>query len=101
MKKILDNETYVVWDDDTLDHLTTSKTMLHPNKETTGHSHLTQDEVYIFMKGYGEMIVGTEKREVRAGDVVNIPAGNFHQVINNYPGKIHLEFYSIFNGRRV
>ena len=55
------NETYDVIDNTDLDNLVVSKTILHPGKETSGHNHSGQEEVYIFTKGYGEMVVGDNK----------------------------------------
>ena len=36
---VKNNDTYVVIDNTHLNGLVTSKTVLHPNKETTGHVH--------------------------------------------------------------
>ena len=45
------NETYDVIDNTNLDNLVVSKTILHPGKETGGHNHSGQEEVYIFTNG--------------------------------------------------
>lgn len=38
------------------------------------HKHETQDEVYIFLKGSGMMQIEDEQVEVRAGDMIRVPA---------------------------
>ena len=71
-KVIHSNETYDVIDNTNLDKLIVSKTVLHPGKETGGHNHTGQEEVYIFMKGEGKMVVGTKTYNVKAGDTILI-----------------------------
>jgi mannose-6-phosphate isomerase-like protein (cupin superfamily) len=41
-----------------------------------------QEEVYFVIEGVGEMCLGDEVREVRAGQLVYIPSGVFHQLSN-------------------
>ena len=71
------NETYDVIDNTSLNNLILSKTILHIGKETGGHNHSGQEEVYIFMKGEGTMIVGEETYHVKPGSIVLIPDGHF------------------------
>ena len=40
------------------------------------------EEVYFILEGEGEMCLGSERREVRGGQCVMIPPGEFHQVTN-------------------
>ena len=47
-KVIHSNETYDVIDNTDLNNLIVSKTILHEGKETSGHNHKGQEEVYIF-----------------------------------------------------
>ena len=109
-KVVKSNETYDVIDNTTWNNLVISKTILHPGKETGGHNHNGQEEVYIFTKGKGTMIVGSKTYNVKEGDVVLIPDGDFHKVFNI--GKYELggesiatnlndlEFICVFNGGR-
>ena len=101
-KIIHSNETYDVIDNTELDKLIVSKTVLHPGKETGGHNHSGQEEVYIFMKGEGTMIVGAESYFVKQGSIVLIPDGAFHKVWNTSPYKANddLEFICVFDGGR-
>lgn len=41
-----------------------------------------QEEVYLVLEGTGEMCLGEERRELRGGQAVYIPNGEFHQLTN-------------------
>ncbi len=41
-----------------------------------------QEEVYFIIEGIGEMCLGGEVRELRSGQIVQIPPGVFHQLSN-------------------
>ena len=56
-KVIKDNEAYLLEDNTELKHLTVSKTTLHPDQNTRGHSHPGLEEVYHFISGTGTMSV--------------------------------------------
>ena len=107
-KVIHSNETYDVIDNTTLKNLIESKTVLHAGKETGGHNHSGQEEVYIFTKGRGKMQVGDNTFNVTGEDVnikasvVLIPDGAFHKVWNTSPYKLNddLEFICVFDGGR-
>ena len=107
-KVIHSNETYDVIDNTTLKNLIVSKTVLHAGKETSGHNHSGQEEVFIFTKGRGKMQVGTDIFKVTGEDVnikasvVLIPDGAFHKVWNTSPYKANddLEFICVFDGGR-
>jgi oxalate decarboxylase/phosphoglucose isomerase-like protein (cupin superfamily) len=98
---IKDDETYLLRDNKELKNLVLSSTVLRKGKQTRGHRHAGQEEVYFFVMGAGMMIVGEETDEpfaVRAGDIVLIPDNAFHRVINN--GEMHLIFNCVFDGKR-
>ncbi len=107
-KVIHSNETYDVIDNTTLKNLIVSKTVLHAGKETGGHNHSGQEEVYIFTKGRGEMQVGDNKFKVTGEDinikasVVLIPDGAFHKVWNEEEIVTNedLIFVCVFDGGR-
>lgn len=92
------NGVYTLRDNKTLKKLVLSQTILHVNQNTNGHYHAGQEEVYFFMYGKGEMIVGEEKFEVQHGDIVLIPDGLFHKVFNT--GESDLVFNCVFDGKR-
>ena len=97
-KIVKQNETYTLIDNTELKNLVVSKTILHPGKETGGHNHTGQEEVYIFMKGEGKMVVGTNTYNVKAGDTILIPDGDFHKVWTE--GEDDLIFTCVFDGGR-
>jgi oxalate decarboxylase/phosphoglucose isomerase-like protein (cupin superfamily) len=98
---IKDDDTYVIKDNKTLNDLVLSSTKLLKGRETRGHRHPGQEEVYFFVQGWGKMIVGEEDSEpfdVSPGDIILIPDGAFHKVIND--GEMHMIFNCVFNGTR-
>ena len=106
-KVVKSNETYDVIDNTDLDNLIVSKTILHVGKNTSGHNHTGQEEVYIFMGdkySEGKMVVGTNTYNVKAGDTILIPDGDFHKVWNttgyDIAGYGDLEFICVFDGGR-
>ena len=46
------------------------------------HHHLETEEIYYILEGTGHMTVGSETREVGAGDAVFIPRGDTHTLEN-------------------
>jgi len=98
---VKDNETYILKDNKTLNNLVLSSTMLRRGMSTRGHRHPGQEEIYFFVLGRGQMIVGDEADEsfnVSAGDIILIPDDAFHRVIND--GDTNLLFNCVFNGTR-
>jgi len=93
-KIIRDTEVYVVEDNRFLSNLCVSKTILHPGKETSGHSHPGLEEVYFFKSGTGIIQLDDEKIEVKSEDIILIPDGAFHKVFNT--GNQDLVFVCVF-----
>ena len=97
---IKQNKTYTVIDNtELLNDLVVSKTILHPTKETTGHLHKGQEEVYHFINGEGQIRINETVWFVGPGDTVLIPDGAFHQVKNDSETE-DLTFICVFNGKR-
>ena len=95
---VKEDKRYVVTDNNTLNKLITSVTVLNPNFSTTGHSHPGQEEVYIFKSGNGEMDINKKTFVVKEGDIIFIQDGDFHRVHNTSEKK--LEFVCVFDGIR-
>lgn len=98
---IKDDDTYLVKDNRALNNLVVSSTRLYRGKQTRGHRHPGQEEVYVFVQGFGKMIVGNEDNKpfnVGPGSVVLIPDGAFHRVIND--GDSNMLFNCVFGGMR-
>jgi mannose-6-phosphate isomerase-like protein (cupin superfamily) len=88
------SDVYTVSDVTILEKLTVSLTVLHPGKETGGHSHDGAEEVYNFAEGSGEMKLGEKRFPVKKGDIVLIHKGLFHKVFNT--GKTDIKFVCVF-----
>ena len=95
---VKDTEVYVLKDNKLLNDLVLSSTFLRANQHTTGHVHKGQEEVYMFVKGRGEMDIDGKRFNVREGDCVLIEDGEFHKVYNT--GHLGLYFVCVFNGKR-
>jgi|TARA_R100001163_G_C5058568_1_gene195200 mannose-6-phosphate isomerase-like protein (cupin superfamily) len=95
---VKDNETYILKDNKKLKNLVLSSTLLKPKKETRGHSHIGQEEIYFFIYGQGKMKLDGATLSVKAGDVVQIPDGAFHKVINESDESLY--FVCVFDGKR-
>ena len=98
-KIVKDNDTYRLIDNTSLNNLVVSKTILHPRKNTTGHNHPGQEEVYHFISGEGYIVVGDKEISVQAGDIVLIPDAYFHKVWNTSEIE-DLIFVCVFDGKR-
>jgi mannose-6-phosphate isomerase-like protein (cupin superfamily) len=62
--------------------LSIAEAVVKPGSATKEHFHRTSEEVYYILSGEGEMYINEEKAYVQAGDVVLIPAGARHYVVN-------------------
>jgi len=99
-KNIKDDGTYLVKDNRDLSSMVVSTTLLYPGKNTRGHSHEDQEEVYIFTEGHGQMALEAQLFEVNAGDVIVVQKGVFHKVWND--SKYHdLKMICVFEGERA
>lgn len=92
------DDRYIVKDNTELKNLIVSSTTLHPGKNTSGHSHAGQEEVYHFIFGKGEMELDQDRFPVTAGDIILIKDGVFHKVYNT--GNTDLHFVCVFDGAR-
>jgi quercetin dioxygenase-like cupin family protein len=61
-----------------------------PGQEQAGHRHAVGDKLYYVVSGTGRIHVGTDERDVRAGDLVCAPAGDDHAVRNPGPDRLVL-----------
>ncbi len=56
--------------------------MLDPNGGQVPWHNQEQEEIYFIIEGSGEMCLGQERQEIKAGQAVYIPPGIFHQLTN-------------------
>ena len=90
---------YVVRDNETLNSMTLSSTLLNPRSSTTGHAHAGTEEFYFFIFGTGIIEVDNEKIPVKEGDVIPIQDGVFHRVTNESTVD-SLLFICVLGGKR-
>ena len=95
---VKDNDIYQLRDNTTLNNLVLSSTLLHSGKQTSGHKHEGQEEVYFFVSGSGEMLIDQERFKVKPGDIVLVEDGEFHRVYNT--SQEDLYFVCVFDGKR-
>lgn len=97
-KIVKNDDTYTVIDNNVLTRTVVSSTLLRPGKSTRGHEHKGQEEVYIFIRGKGVMVLGESNFKVEGGDVIIVRDGEFHRVIN--PSDEDIYFVCVFEGKR-
>lgn len=61
--------------------LTAGHTTIYPTGSTTGHAHDDMEEIYYFVSGEGEMVVGDDRFDVKAGDCCYVPPGSYHTTV--------------------
>tara|TARA_Y100000593_G_C4249340_1_gene306337 strand:- start:548 stop:940 length:393 start_codon:yes stop_codon:yes gene_type:complete len=93
-----DTAQYTLKDNKRLNNLVLSSTFLRANQKTNGHTHNGQEEVYFFIKGKGKMTIDDITFEVKEGDVILIPDGAYHRVIND--SHVGPYFVCVFDGKR-
>ena len=53
-----------------------------PGSEQSVHAHPNNEQVYVIVRGRGLMKVGDEEQQVRAGELVFVPPGTGHAILN-------------------
>lgn len=69
---------------------------LNPNEDIGLETHSENDQFFRFEKGKGRVIIGETEYNVEDGDVVIIPAGTLHNVINTSNDET-LNMYTIYS----
>jgi mannose-6-phosphate isomerase-like protein (cupin superfamily) len=68
---------------------------LKPGEEIGEETHLKSDQFFRFESGTGKCLVNGREYNVKAGDVVLVPAGSRHNVINTDASN-ELKLYTIY-----
>jgi mannose-6-phosphate isomerase-like protein (cupin superfamily) len=63
-------------------HQSLAEALLPVGGATQEHYHARTEEIYYLTHGQGRLRVGTETRDVRAGDAIAIPPGERHKLWN-------------------
>jgi mannose-6-phosphate isomerase-like protein (cupin superfamily) len=70
---------------------------LEPGEEIGNEVHNTVDQFFRIEEGQAKFIFsGKEEHIVKSGGAVIVPAGTYHNVINNSP-KEHLKLYTVYS----
>lgn len=69
---------------------------LKPDEEIGMETHPDNDQFFRFESGQGKVIIDGNEYEVKNGDVVIIPAGSAHNVINTSSTE-YLKMYTIYS----
>lgn len=93
------DDRYVVQDNTGLKNLILSSTNLNPKKETSGHNHKGQEEVYFFVSGTGEMQLDEDRFPVNPGDIILVKDNVTHKVFNTSDTE-ELYFVCVLHGKR-
>ena len=67
---------------------------LKPGEDIGTETHDSNDQILYFVQGEGKAIINGEEHSVRAGDLVNVPAGKEHNFINS--GDESLKLFTIY-----
>ena len=82
---------------DTTEKSLTIKVTLLPGHHMYYHSHERRDEVWTVITGEGTVVIDDVKRSVKAGDVIELPAGCKHTVIAD----TRLELIEVQTGKEI
>lgn len=101
-KTVVDNDIYRILDLNLYDSrgrivFTISTTVLKSGKQTFGHKHPNESEVYEFVEGHGQMILDNSTIDVKSGDYVYVEESQYHKVVN-LSTSTDLVFKCYFNG---
>jgi len=66
-------------------HLCVTWVECQPGSQQALHRHLTQEQVYVIVRGHGQMLVGDEEQSVGEGTMVFMPPGAAHAIRNTGP----------------
>jgi mannose-6-phosphate isomerase-like protein (cupin superfamily) len=64
-------------------NLTVTWVDVPPGAEQRAHSHSEAEQVYVIVRGRGQMQVAGDTEEVGAGDLVFIPPATQHGIVND------------------
>ena len=56
---------------------------LEPGQIQKVHAHEGSDKIYYLLEGKGQITVGSEERELTAGEITMAPSGEVHGVVNH------------------
>jgi mannose-6-phosphate isomerase-like protein (cupin superfamily) len=63
-------------------HLSVTWVECQPDSQQTMHTHPAEEQVYVIVRGRGQMLVGDEERGVGPGTLVFVPPATPHAIRN-------------------
>ncbi len=69
-------------------NLTVTWVEVPPGAEQRAHSHADSEQVYVIVRGRGRMRVAGDTEQVSEGDLVFIPPGAEHGIVNDGPEQL-------------
>jgi len=69
---------------------------LKPKEEIGAEVHETVDQFFRFERGEGKVIIGEEEYHVKDGDVIIVPAGSLHNIVNLSENE-DLKLYTLYS----
>jgi mannose-6-phosphate isomerase-like protein (cupin superfamily) len=70
------------------EHLCITWVECQPGSQQARHRHMTQEQVYVIVRGRGQMLLGGEERAVGEGAMVFVPPGTEHAIRNTSSGPL-------------
>ena len=67
-------------------HLCITWVECQPGSQQPRHRHMTQEQVYVVVRGQGQMLLGDQERDVGEGTMVFVPPGTEHAIRNTSSG---------------
>jgi mannose-6-phosphate isomerase-like protein (cupin superfamily) len=68
---------------------------IRPKEDIGMETHDDVDQILFFESGAGRAIVGGATKDLKAGDVVFVPAGTRHNFVNT--GKSDMKLYTVYS----
>ncbi|NMS89341.1 cupin domain-containing protein [Clostridioides difficile] len=53
-----------------------------PNQVLNAHRHPNGEQIFVFLKGKGKMKLGEHECDVKDGDTIFVPTGEWHEITN-------------------
>ena len=69
-------------------HLMCGLNCFEPGQVQKAHAHKGAEKLYVVVEGSGEFSVGAEKRILKTGDLLHVPEGVDHGVVNTGTGRL-------------
>jgi mannose-6-phosphate isomerase-like protein (cupin superfamily) len=76
-------------------HLQLVLLALKPGEDIGMETHKTHDQFFRIEKGHGEVVIDGNRRKVKGGDAIIVPAGALHNVMNT--GDKLLRLYTVYS----